>query len=186
MAGKHALIAGEAFSEFYSRHADAVLVFIVRRVYDTDVALDLTAETFAQAFIGRRRFRGTTLAEAQGWIYAIARGRIADYVRRGKAEKRALRKLGITVPALTDDDLERVDELAGLAELRAAIADGLAQLSPENRDALALRVVHELSYQEVAASLAISEQTARARVSRGLRTLARTLEARHIAKEIST
>lgn len=45
-----------------------------RALLALEVARDLTAETFAQAFRGRRRFRGTTEAEAPAWLYTIGRG----------------------------------------------------------------------------------------------------------------
>jgi RNA polymerase sigma-70 factor (ECF subfamily) len=60
------------------------------------------------------------------------------------------------------------------------------QLSGAQRDALQLRVVEEQSYQQVAAALGVSEQTARARVSRGLRSLARALEPDHAPTTEST
>lgn len=172
-----------SFADLYRRHADSVLVFIVRRVYDREVAMDLAAETFARAFVSRRRFRGTTEAEAEAWLYTIARRQVANYLRRGRAERRAIEKLGLEVPRLTDEDLERVDQLAGLTDLRAAVAIGLQELSPSQREALTLRVVDELSYPEVAERLGVSEQTARARVSRGLRLLARFVETHPIPKE---
>jgi RNA polymerase sigma-70 factor (ECF subfamily) len=49
-----------AFGDFYSKHAAAVARHFARRVIDPEAALDLTAETFAQAYAGRRRFRGAT------------------------------------------------------------------------------------------------------------------------------
>ena len=58
------------------------------------------------------------------------------------------------------------------------LGDELARLIDDQRDALRLRVVEERSYPEVADALGVSEQTARARVSRGLRALARALEPR--------
>lgn len=72
--------------------------------------MDLAAETFARAFVSRRRFRGTTEAEAEAWLYTIARRQLANYLRRGRAERRAIGKLGLEVPRLTDEDLERVDQ----------------------------------------------------------------------------
>jgi RNA polymerase sigma-70 factor, ECF subfamily len=46
----------------------------------------------------------------------------------------------------------------------------------EQGDALRLRVIDERSYPEIAETLGVSEQAARARVSRGLRRLADALE----------
>jgi DNA-directed RNA polymerase specialized sigma24 family protein len=58
-----------AFAALYDREAQAVLVFIARRTLDAELALDLTAETFAQAFRGRRAFRGSTEMEERAWLY---------------------------------------------------------------------------------------------------------------------
>ena len=138
--------------------------------------MEVTAEAFAVAFVKRRRFRGSTTAEAEAWLYAIANRKIARYYRRGIAERKALERLGLEVPRLDDADIERLNELAGTQELRAAVAKELERLSSEQREALSLRVVQELSYEEVAIQLGVSEQAARARVSRGLRSLGRALE----------
>jgi RNA polymerase sigma factor (sigma-70 family) len=167
---------GQAFVRFYEHHAESLLVFFTRRVYQPEVALDLTAETFAQAFRSRKRFRGHLEAEAAAWLYAIARHLLAAYLRRGKAERKALDKLGIDVPELSQDEYKRVEELADLSGLRAGVAAGLARISPDHRQALELRIVNELPYAEVARRLGVSETTARARVSRGLRALAKALD----------
>jgi RNA polymerase sigma-70 factor (ECF subfamily) len=173
----------DAFAALYDREAQTVLVFIARRSLDPELALDLTAETFAQAFRGRRSFRGTTELEERAFLFTIARRQIARYHRRGTIERRALEALGATVPTAHEDDLRAIEEAAGLDALRATLGDELARLSDDQRAALQLRVVEERSYPEVADALGVSEQTARARVSRGLRALARALEPRWAAGE---
>jgi RNA polymerase sigma-70 factor (ECF subfamily) len=60
--------------------------------------------------------------------------------------------------------------------LRQALGVELASLGADQREALQLRVVDELPYIVVAQRLGVSEATARARVSRGLRALARALD----------
>jgi RNA polymerase sigma-70 factor (ECF subfamily) len=170
-------LRSEDFAAFYNRHADGVVGFFAGRLLDPELALDLTAETFAQAFEGRRRLRGTAETEATAWLYTIARRQLSRYFRRGKAERRALDRLGLEVPSASEEDIRRINELAGLGEVRAVVAEALADLSAAQRDALRLRIVDELSYSEVARRLSISEATARARVSRGLRSLASALAA---------
>ena len=174
-----------AFTDVYRTQARALLVFFVRRTFDVEAARDLTAETFAQAFEHRRRFRGSTDAEAVGWLYAIARHQLSRYVRRGVVERKAVGRLGIRVPAIEAEDYERIVELAGLGELRDRVAAAFAGLSDGQRDALRLRVIDERPYPEVAAALGVSEQTARARVSRALRGLADALETTAVA-EVTT
>ena len=175
--GRTAWLADEAaFSIFYRRHAQALLVYFTRRTYDVEGALDLTAETFAQAFAARRRFRGDSNAQAGAWLFAIASGQLAAYQRRGYAQRRLVARLGVQVPAPSAAEIERVLELAGLGSLRAVIAQELARLSTDQRAALQLRVIDELPYADVALRLGISEQAARMRVSRGLAALARAVE----------
>jgi RNA polymerase sigma-70 factor (ECF subfamily) len=77
---------------------------------------------------------------------------------------------------MAPDEIAEVDRCAGLPELRELLGTELARLTADQREALRLRVVEERSYEEVAASLGVSEATARARVSRGLRAMGAALE----------
>jgi RNA polymerase sigma-70 factor, ECF subfamily len=173
---KRAKAEPSAFVDVYRAQALELLVFFVRRTFDVEVARDLTAETFAQAFEHRGRFRGSVDAEASGWLYAIARHQLNHYVRKGIVERKAIERLGIAVPAIADDDYERIVDLAGLSDLRERVAAAFDGLKPAQRAALRLRVIDERSYQDVAASLGVSEQTARVRVSRALRRLGEVVE----------
>jgi RNA polymerase sigma-70 factor (ECF subfamily) len=163
-------------ADLYDAMAQPVLVFFARRVFDGEAALDLTAETFARALESRRKFRGSGERQAAAWVWGIARNVLGEYFKRGRIERTALRRLGLEPPAMTSDEIERIEQLAGVATLRAAVAEALTTLADEQREALRLRVVDELDYPVVARRLGISEPTARARVSRGLRRLAAALE----------
>lgn len=61
-----------AFAHLYEQRADDLLVFFTRRTLDPEIARDLWAETFAQAFAARRRFRGQSSEQAVSWLYGIA------------------------------------------------------------------------------------------------------------------
>jgi RNA polymerase sigma factor (sigma-70 family) len=161
----------------FARHRDELLLFLARRTADPEIALDLWAETFAQAVAGRGRFRGGTGEEAAAWLYGIARRQLAHYYRRGTIERRALGRLQLERPPAGPEVLAEIERRAGLGELRGALADALAQLTPGVREAVALRVVDELPYSAVATRLGIAEPAARARVSRGLAALAELLDA---------
>jgi RNA polymerase sigma-70 factor (ECF subfamily) len=172
------------FEDFYRAHAEPMLAYFVRRTFDPHIALDLSAETFAIAFTQRAKFRGRSDAEAAGWLYQIAKNALLKYQRTGQVRQRALQRLKITVPAYSEGDLARVDELRELETLREEIADHFDALPPRLRDAVSLRIVDELSYADVAVRLGVSEQTARARVSRALRKLRASLAP--LAKERTT
>lgn len=173
----------DEFMALYRAEAEAVLVFLTRRTFDAELAVELTAETFAEGWRSRHTLRGTSAVERRAWLFTIARRRWAGYLERGRVERSALRRLGMQLPRFHEDDLAAIDERAGLPALRAELAGELAQLSAEQQRALQLRVVEELPYPQVARELGVSEQTARARVSRGLRALARALEPGHTIPE---
>ncbi|MBE2317933.1 RNA polymerase sigma factor [Solirubrobacter sp. CPCC 204708] len=160
----------------YGLHARGLVAFFARRTFDPQVASELMAETFAAAVADRRAFRGSGDDAAAGWLYGIARHQLSGWYRRAAVERRMLGKLGLEPPVLSDVEYERVEELAGLAELRARVAALVGDLPPESREALRLRVLEERPYPEVAAALGIAEPAARARVSRALRGLAAELE----------
>lgn len=160
----------------YARHRHPLLRYFARRTADAETALDLWSETFAQAVKSQRTFRGEGPDDEAAWLYGIARRQLALYLRRGYAEQRAVHRLGIERPPVTDALLREVEQQAGLADLRAEIAEALATLSVDTRLAVELRVVDELPYPAVAQRLAISEVAARARVSRGLQSLAQILD----------
>jgi RNA polymerase sigma-70 factor (ECF subfamily) len=174
---RHAL-SDEQLAAAYRRDGRRLLVWLTRRTYDAQLAVDLVGETYARALESRRRYTGDP-ADADAlaaWTWGIARNVLQDALRRGRAERRALRRLGAEPPPLEPEELRRIEELAELGSLRAALAGALEELSFEQREAVRLRIVDELAYPVVAARLGISEQAARARVSRGLRILATALE----------
>lgn len=177
-----ALLDADGIAALYERQGTPVLRFFAQRVLDPELAADLMAETFAEVLNSRTRFRGQSQAELDGWLYAIARTKLARYRRRGRIEKRALTKLGVDAPHLSAEEHERIEALIDLAEARPLISEALAGLGADQREALRLRVIDELPYEEVAVRLGVSEQTARARVSRGLRAMAVALEGRLTAE----
>jgi RNA polymerase sigma-70 factor (ECF subfamily) len=165
----------DAFAAFYDAYAERVLLFLVRRVLDVDTAFDLLSETFATALERRHQFRGASAEEEQGWLFSIARSELSHYWRDGRVERVALARIAVGVPALSDPEIERIEQLAGINDLVPALHDAMAALPEDQRRAVELRVVEEHGYAEVANILGVSEQTARARVSRGLRALAQRL-----------
>jgi RNA polymerase sigma factor (sigma-70 family) len=161
----------EAFAAFYRRHAIPLAAFFLRRTGDREQAADLTAETFAAALQGRRRF-DPARGSAVGWLYGIARHQLARALEKGRVETRARRRLGIPRLALDDEALERV-EAAGAPKLTVL----MHELPTEERAAVEARVVGEREYADIARDSATSEDAIRKRVSRGLARMRGRMEA---------
>jgi RNA polymerase sigma factor (sigma-70 family) len=172
----------EAFAAFYEHHAEPLLRFFARRTLDPEAAAELMAETFAEAFASRRRFKDRGQGAA-GWLYGIGKHQLSHYFRRGAVDARARRRLGLPERTVSTEDYERIEELIDFEQVGRAIGQAFALLSEDQRDALTLRVIEGRSYREVAEALTCTEETARARVSRGLKRLTRTLEAAGLEPE---
>jgi RNA polymerase sigma factor (sigma-70 family) len=166
----------EAFGAFYEQHAEGLLRYFARRTLDPEAAAELMAETFAEAFASRRRFRDRGQG-AVGWLYGIGKHQLSHYFRRGAVDARARRRLGMPERTVSTEDYERIEELIDFEQIGRAIGQAFSVLSEDQREALTLRVIEGLSYREVAEALRCTEETARARVSRGLKRLTRLLEA---------
>jgi RNA polymerase sigma factor (sigma-70 family) len=161
-----------AFGAFYDRFEEEVLAFFVRATRRADLAADLTGEVFAAALSSAGLYR-PELGSARGWLFGIARHELADTWQRGRVEDRARRRLGLEPITLSDEALERIDELGahGGSTLRL-----LEDLPEDQRVAVSGRVLQERSYDDLARSLSCSQSVVRQRVSRGLRTLRERLE----------
>lgn len=144
---------------------------LVRRVYDSEIAVDLAAETIAEVFLQRSRFRGKSDPELLAWLNGIADRKLALFYRKSRIEKRALDTLALSAPVLAPDEHREVLRRIDAGPIRELIREELGSLSASHRDALTLRVVNELPYAQVAARLGISEEAARTRVARALKSL---------------
>jgi RNA polymerase sigma factor (sigma-70 family) len=152
-----------AFRELYERYARPVYGFHLRRTREPEAAHDLTAETFAQAWLVRKRFRDDAGGSAGPWLYGIARNLLASSVRRRRIESDACTRLGVR---------DRLHEPASTAEPGDSWLEGLDEAFDElpdgQRAAIQLRVLDDLDYDRVAAELETTPAAARVRVTRGL------------------
>jgi RNA polymerase sigma-70 factor (ECF subfamily) len=163
-----------AFSVIYRPYLPLVLRWCWRQTGNRELAADLSAEVFAAALPASRRYRADRGSVA-AWLLGIATNKLRESRRRGRVEDAARRRLGVEPAAITDSDIERVEELASL---NAQIMERLADLPKDQREAVLSRVLDERSYEEIAAELRCSEMAVRQRVSRGLRTLRSQTEER--------
>ena len=157
--------SAQAFRILYDRHVGRLHAFLLRRTNDATAAFELTAETFAQAWLSRDRFvdRGEGVAP---WLFGIAGNVLKTSIRQRSIETHARHRVGLHVA--TDVAAPRSEWMLGFDEdLAAAVAD----LPETQRRAVELRFIDDRDYTDVAGLLAISPGTARVRVHRGLAAL---------------
>jgi RNA polymerase sigma factor (sigma-70 family) len=153
-----------AFTALYRRLVGDVYEYLRGATRDADLARDLTAETFARTLESLTRFRGLRPQSGRVYVFRVVQRLVAEQARSRSAELAACRRLDIAVPS---EDADGGDALAALDAL-----------SPDQREAVGMRVLLDREYAEVAARLGVSEATARKRVSRGLRLMHDRMEER--------
>jgi RNA polymerase sigma factor (sigma-70 family) len=162
------------FLALYRERWEALLRFFVRRTFDPEVAADLTAETFAEAFASRARF-DPRRGDASAWLFGIARHELGSYLRTLNVECGARERLGLPARVLSVEDYDRIEALIDFAEVGRQLQVALQRLAPEQREAVVYRIVDGASYAEIAERLGCSQDAVRTRVSRGLKTLAQII-----------
>jgi RNA polymerase sigma-70 factor (ECF subfamily) len=152
-----------------------VLQYFARRVFDVETAADLTAETFAVAYERRRAFHDMG-RPGGAWLFGIAAKELSHFFRRREVELRAAGRLGLERPVLDEESAALIAALIEGDDYRARLRDALRRLPDGVRDAVGLRVVEELSYEEIATRLQCKPEAARTRVHRGLARLNKLME----------
>ncbi len=176
------LRAGEAaaFDRLVEERSGDVYALLYRLTEDAEEARDLTQETFLRAFQSIARFRGE--ADLKTWLYRIALNQARNRWRWWRRRRRD-KTISLDMPsgereeplsACLYDHERRDPEQETLArERERALSRALQTLGRPFREAVILRDVEGLSYEEIAAALEISIGTVKSRLSRG------RLELRH-------
>jgi RNA polymerase sigma-70 factor, ECF subfamily len=174
-AGDHELLRAarrdpEAFGALAERHLPGLRTWAYGQTRELAVANDVAAETLARAWIKRRRYRGECDAAARGWLFGIARNVVREWRRELRVEAGALRRMGVELPPPSDDQAE-LDERLSAAQRGEELWPMVDDLPSGQREALRLRILDGLPYDEAAAQLGRSDVATRMLVSRALRRL---------------
>jgi RNA polymerase sigma-70 factor, ECF subfamily len=163
-----------SFGALFDRHATVLFRYFVRRV-GAGEAEGMLGEVFRIAFEKRATYDCERL-DARPWLYGIATRLIARH-RRGEARRmHATARVLARRDEAVDDTVDQLVDAVDAKELWPRIADAVAQLPDEERDALVLYVWEDLSYEEIAAALDVPVGTVRSRLNRA-RTSMRELRA---------
>jgi RNA polymerase sigma-70 factor (ECF subfamily) len=147
-------------SRLYQQHGGEVLTFLARRC-TAEAAQDLLQETFLQVVRSADRLESVTMPRA--WLFGIARNILALHFRRQKAVEPAIEVASGSAAEASED------------RRLPAMREAIAQLPPELRETLELRVTDELSYEEIAGVLGVPIGTVRSRLHNAVRRLRTTL-----------
>ena len=157
------------FERLYAEHAESLLAFLVYRTGSRPLAEDLLADTFERVLRSHSRFDPRRASE-KTWVYSIALNLVRDNARRSVVAHHALERVAAGV--LTAGCTSEFDAV----EDRELLDRALAQLSVEEREAIALRYGADLTVPEIARVLGQRLSTIEGRVYRALRKLKNELD----------
>ncbi|TMK72615.1 MAG: sigma-70 family RNA polymerase sigma factor [Actinobacteria bacterium] len=152
-----------AFEELYRSSRDDVYAYVAGLLRDRSAAEDVTAQAFERAYRRRRTFnpgRGSRRA----WLFGIARNAALDELRRRRRGARL-----VTDPE--DDALAPAHEMAEVAVRRTALRMAIAELSPRERELVALKFFAGLTNGEIASVIGTSETNAGTKLHRVIQKL---------------
>lgn len=160
----------DAFAALMEAHQGKVYGLILRLTGSVDDALELSQETFFNAWRGLPNFHFESRFST--WLYRLASNVAIDFLRK---EKRR-RSVNVTSLSTEEDDAQRLLDIpddrftphqaAERRELQDAVRRGIDCLSEEHRQILLLRELGGLSYAEIARKLDLEEGTVKSRIAR--------------------
>jgi len=179
-------LAGEnsAWEELLVGHSRKIYNLCYRFTGRTSEAEDLTQEIFIKVFQTLR-----TYDAAQGafstWLNRVARNHLVDHYRRtrkdrltssidedsGQLEERPS-QIASQIASQTESPMARVES----RERRELLQAALDRLSPDMREAVILRDLQDLEYDEISQVLGVPVGTVKSRINRGRLELARVLK----------
>jgi RNA polymerase sigma-70 factor (ECF subfamily) len=137
-----------------------------------DEAEDLTQEIFFKVFKSLDKFNRD--ADFSTWLSSVARNYCIDHYRAGKREREVLVEDLVAfdlAPASSGNPHRALED----QDRRSFLRRGLDLLPDKLREAVVLRDLQGLSYQEMADRLALPEGTVKSRINRGREELSRLL-----------
>jgi RNA polymerase sigma-70 factor (ECF subfamily) len=166
-----------AFDEVYSRFSGVVFHLALRLSGSPDEAADLTQEVFLRIYRHLGSFSGRSALKT--WVFRVALNHCHERMSRFRPLMQPLAEEmeegnGVTLA----DPARGPEDLAVAADAGRQVARALDRLPPAFREAVVLRDLEGLSYQEIAEVLRVRVGTVRSRIARGREQLRVDLESR--------
>lgn len=153
-----------ALGRLYELYYDRIFRFCVHRLFDKEIAEDVTSVVFLQVARGIRSFKGRSEQDFRNWLYAIAANQANAYIRKTSRRKKLLAEAAGSMRAChSTNDAPELD----WPRLYAAIL----KLKPQHQTIVTLRFFENLPYEQISQILNVKDATLRVAVHRILEKL---------------
>jgi RNA polymerase sigma factor (sigma-70 family) len=161
----------EEFEQVYLRNVDVLMGYFARRCREPQTVADLASETFVRAMEGFARFDPRRGSE-RAWLFGIAAHVFARHCQQSAGGRDAIERLGGHRP-LDSGEIEELAERIDAGREGAALMRRYARLPIDERVAIELVDLEELTPKEAALALGVSRVAFRKRLSRARSRLRR-------------
>ena len=178
-----------AFEMLVVKYQRRIERLIARMVRDTDLVQDIAQETFIRAYRALPQFRGESAFYT--WLYRIAvnsaKKALTDMKRDPVVTEASLAlrdeddETSRTQTELTDG--ETPESVLASKEIAATVNAAIEALSDDLRQAITLREIEGLSYEEIAEAMNCPIGTVRSRIFRAREAIAERLRPHIDAKD---
>ncbi|NBS11102.1 MAG: sigma-70 family RNA polymerase sigma factor [Gammaproteobacteria bacterium] len=168
-----------AFDLLVLKYQSRLLSLVTRLVSNPSDALDVVQETFVKAYRSLDSFRGDSAFYT--WLYRIAVNTAKNYVAsmaKAKADISMDALVGGTDHLPSFQDMGSPDQQSSTDQLQVAILDAIEQLPEELREALTLRELEGMSYEEIADRMQCPIGTVRSRIFRARESVVTQIQAK--------
>lgn len=165
----------DAFGELVRRYEKKTLALSVHLCGNPEDGADAAQEAFLSAWRNLPAFRGD--AQFSTWLYRLTSNACMDILRRRQRQDAHAgpslddEEIGFDAPDPSPTPQDAVER----RELRQELRDALQALSPERREVLILREIHQLSYEEIGQALSLDVGTVKSRIHRAREALRKIL-----------
>ncbi len=154
----------DALGRLYELYYERIFRFCVHRLFNKEIAEDVTSAVFLQVARGIRSFKGRTEADFQNWLYAIAANQANAYIRKTSRRRKLLAE---AVGSMMGSAAGGTDNSPDWPRLYTAIL----KLKPQHQTIVTLRFFENLKYEQLAKILNVKEATVRVTLHRILKRL---------------
>ena len=169
----------EAFEVLFNRYKDPIYSYICNMTFQESVASELTQEVFLKIFNKSSLYNSKN--KFTTWLWAIARNTTIDYLKSKDATRFTLDINNFEDNSINDmdsieSDLEDAETLMVKAMTSSQIKKAIKTLKDSHQEVLALRVVNEFSYDEIASIMKITKASVKSLLHRAKESLIKEIQ----------
>jgi len=161
----------DALGRLYELYYERIFRFCVHRLFNKEIAEDVTSTVFLEVARTIRSFKGRTEADFQNWLYAIAANQANAYIRKTSRRKKLLET---AAGSMTASVAGGIDKSSGPDW--PMLYTAILKLKPKHQTIVTLRFFENLKYEQLAKIQNVKEATVRVTLHRILNELRNHLQ----------